>query len=68
MIDNGEAYIITLNTMQTVPTMAERFLWVWAKVSVQTVSAAMKMSSTSSHIDSLSFFFLPSEKTKKRIT
>lgn len=45
MIDNGEAYIVTLKSMHIVPTMAERLLTVWTIVNETNARRVMKISS-----------------------
>lgn len=66
MTDSGEAYIMMLNRIQTVPTIIDRRAVVWTMVRVRTARMATNMISTTVIIITLILFPLL-EKTMKRI-
>lgn len=68
MTDNGEAYIITLKTQQTIPTVMERLSVVCWRVSTKTVRIAINAISHAKTALITNRCFLRPEKTKKMVT
>lgn len=68
MIDNGEAYIMILPHMHTIPTTKVRLLVEWARVRTKAARTATNITSRSRISSTLSLCFLSDEQKRKRIT